>query len=942
MNLSFCNLTIQLARSLCKKVAWIRIWPVAALLLLGPTLASAKQLSTAIYYASNPPINVLAQFDRLVLESENVDDRELRELKKYGARTYAYLSIGESAPDRPWSDQIDSSSVLGQNSTWGSVVLDLTAANWQSLILRRVDQLAARGFDGLFLDTMDSYQLYADTPQALSSQEAALATLIRRIQERHPQFRLIANRGFEVLDEIATVLEAVAAESLFHSWDNNSRQYKTVSERDREWLLGQLNHAKDHFGLDVIAIDYLPPTERSTARDTATRIAKLGFTPWVATPALDYVGISTLEVIPREVLMIYDSRMNGLQEESDVHQMLAVPLEYMGYVPVYHDISTEGLPTGVLPGRYAGIVSWSLKQVEVDGFGNWMSSQIGSGIPVAMFSHPGFEFSAEVAATMGIEVLPTIDYDSLSVSRADDLIGFEAQPLPRVEGLAVNARSVDAGNSVHLRYTDNQDRNADVVVTGPWGGYAISPGDKDSRVDFTPYWVVDPFKFLRKALHLTDAPMPEVSTENGNRLWLAHIDGDAMPSWAEMPGRKLGAEIIEERILDRYLMPHTISIVEAELNALNIYDDRRDRMLSTARRIFASDHVEIATHTYSHPYSWPKIKRESGSGKYNLPVAGYRYNPHREIVGSAQYINDNLAPAGKKTEVVLWSGDALPGATELAIVEQAGMVNMNGGDTVISAAKPTLSNVSPMVRTVGDHLQIYAPIMNENVYTNEWTGPFDGFRRVIETLELTDQPRRLKPINIYYHFYAGTKAAMMRALEEVYEWTLTQAIFPVYVSEFVEKVPDFRSAGVARYLDGRWKVSGLGSVRTLRIVNSDRWPDLASSAHLVGAKQLHDGVYMHTNGADSLTFKTTKRAPTRPYLVSSNAAVSEWQQIGSRLRFRLTGNVPVVAEIGAIPGRLCSVRVADKTVRGNVTGDNTIRFEFSTQDTGYAVLDCPT
>ncbi len=942
MILSFCKFILQRSRTLLRRSVRYRVWPLAALLLLGPTLASGKQLSTAIYYANNPPVNILAQFDRLVLESENVTDQELRDLKKYGATTYAYVSIGESAPNRPWSDRIDSSSIVGQNNTWGSVVLDLSSANWQSLILQRTDQLAARGFDGLFLDTMDSYQLYADTPQRRSSQEAALAVLISRIQDRHPHFRLIANRGFEVLDKIATVLEAVAAESLFRSWDNTAQQYKSVNERDREWLLGQLNHAKDHYGLDVISIDYVPPTERSLARDTATKIAKLGFTPWVATPALDYVGISTLEVIPREVLLVFDSSVNGLQEESQVHRIVAVPLEYMGYVPVYHDIHTQGLPTAAPQGRYAGVVSWSIDNVEVDGYEPWISELIGSGIPVAMFAHPGFDISTEVAAKMGIELAPVLDYDSMTVSRADDMIGFEAPPLPRVEGLAVNARSINADNSVHLRYIDNQDRHADVVVSGTWGGYALSPGHSDSRVGIAPYWIVDPFKFLRKALQLTDTPMPEVSTENGNRLWLAHIDGDAMPSWAETPGRKLGSEVIETEIIERYPLPHTISIVEAELNALNIYDDRRDRMLSTARRLFARDNVEIATHTFSHPYSWPRISSESESGKYNLPVTGYRYNPHREIVGSAQYIDTNLAPPGKKTEVVLWSGDALPGAAELAIANQAGLVNMNGGYTVITAAEPVLSNVSPMVRTVADQLQIYAPIMNENVYTNEWTGPFDGFRRVIETLELTDQPRRLKPINIYYHFYAGTKAATMRALTEIYEWTLTQSIFPVYVSEYVKKVPDFRNAGVARYLDGRWKLSGLGNVRTLRMVDSDRWPDLESSAQLVGARQLHDGVYIHTNGADSLTFKTTKRTPTRPFLVSSNAAVKDWQQRGSQLRFRLIGNVPVVAEIGAIPGRLCSLRVADKTVRGNPTGKNTIRFEFSTQDTGYAVLDCPT
>ena len=34
----------------------------------------------------------------------------------------------------------------------------------------------------------------------------------------------------------------------------------------------------------------------------------------------------------------------------------------------------------------------------------------------------------------------------------------------------------------------------------------------------------------------------------------------------------------------------------------------------------------------------------------------------------------------------------------------------------------------------GDWFQVYAPMQNENVYTNNWTGPFYGFERVIRNL----------------------------------------------------------------------------------------------------------------------------------------------------------------------------------------------------------------
>jgi hypothetical protein len=47
------------------------------------------------------------------------------------------------------------------------------------------------------------------------------------------------------------------------------------------------------------------------------------------------------------------------------------------------------------------------------------------------------------------------------------------------------------------------------------------------------------------------------------------------------------------------------------------------------------------------------------------------------------------------------------------------------------------------------------PMQNENVYTNLWISPFWGYINVIQTFELIENPRRLKSISIYYHFYTS-------------------------------------------------------------------------------------------------------------------------------------------------------------------------------------------
>jgi len=909
-------------------------------------VSSSKQVqpmqgkSVALFYGNKPPIDQLSQFDRLILEPDAINPEQLSALTAHGARPYAYLSAGEVGPHRRFSQQIQPEWILGENTTWNSKVLDLSNPGWRRFLLERVGALQKAGYQGLFLDTMDSYHLYAKTPEEKRVQEQGLVTLLAQIHKQFPDVRLIANRGFEILDGAGRYLEAVAAESLYASWDNNRQEYTEVSEQDREWLLGKLNYAKETYGVDIISIDYVPPSRRKEALAVAKVIAAHGFIPWVSTPELDYVGVGLLESLPRKVLMIYDSHEKGGLFQSIIHRLAAMPLEYMGYVPVYHNVAKEGLPPARLRGAYAAMVTAGFDPVDHRGFQAWAELQLADEVPMIALGHPGFEITPIVAEKLGLEVVSAFDHSSAKISQRDTLMGYERELPARFESFGYLLKNKRDSNRVHLTYTDAKGVSITPAVTGEWGGMVLNPAAFYTDVDSVVQWLIDPFGFLYNALGKPSIPMPDVTTENGKRLFLAHIDGDALPSWAEMPGRKLGAEVILETILKPYPLPHTVSIVEAEMTAFPQYMDRRKRMFDVAREIFAMPSVEIATHTYSHPFKWQRVAGHKGSGKYNLRIDNYQFSPKREVNGSAEFIDKQLAPPGKKTEVFLWSGDALPTERMLSAVYQSGLVNMNGGNTIISRSNPALSLISPMARTVGDFVQPYAPIMNENVFTNDWLGPFDGFRRVIETFQMTEEPRRIKPLNIYYHFYAGTKVASLRSLLEIYEWSAKQDINPVFVSEYAVKVPDFREMGIGRYLDGTWKAVNMGSVNTLRMVDQEVWPDLSSSKHLVGAKKLHDGVYIHTDGSDTFTFRTTDKPIRLPHLVSANGQVIEWSRDGNSIGFRIAGKVPVQLELGGDSIPSCGVKTSFGVIKGKKTSSGTYLYNFSNQDTGNVRIYC--
>jgi hypothetical protein len=54
-------------------------------------------------------------------------------------------------------------------------------------------------------------------------------------------------------------------------------------------------------------------------------------------------------------------------------------------------------------------------------------------------------------------------------------------------------------------------------------------------------WAIQPIAFMKAALHLQDMPSPSVTTENGRRLLMSHVDGDGFASRAEFPGPDIPA-----------------------------------------------------------------------------------------------------------------------------------------------------------------------------------------------------------------------------------------------------------------------------------------------------------------------------------------------------------------------------------------------------------------
>ncbi len=919
------------------------------LLLLSCSPAHAKNPSVAFFYGQSTPLDLLVQFDQVVVQPEHVDDPAA--LKKGGTEVFAYLSVGEAEPFRSGYNDLDKRWFLGTNHGWGSDIVDLTQPGWREYLLeKRIATLWAKGYRGFFLDTLDSYLAVIKNPAAQAAQTHALAELIRTMHQRFPGIRLLFNRGFEILPEVADLAVGVVAESLFHGWSPVDKRYVPVSEQDRAWLTNRLQEARDHYHLPVTVVDYLPPQQRDLARQTARQIADLGFTPWIANPGLDYMGVGAIEVVPRRVLLLYDGQEQGLAY-SAVHRFLALPLEHLGYAVDYRDVRNT-LPEHVLTGRYAGIATW-LRDDELPEskrYRHWLLKQIDEGMKIAIFGHPGFSLDKTFLARLGLAPVLTLPRAPLKITHADDLMGFETQPTLQNQTLSL-WYAVEPDVRPHLSITAANSVRIDPVITAPWGGMALNPYVLDTGFADRRHWIINPFMFLQQALQLPTIPAPDLTTENGQRLLMAHIDGDGFPSRAEIPGTPFAAQIVLDEILKVYLFPTTISIIEGETGPAGLYPALSPQLETIAREIFRLPLVEIASHSYSHPFQWHKPQNNTmKDSEYHFNIPGYVFDLSREIKGSVEYINTRLAPPGKTVRVFLWSGDALPDKDALAMTQQLGLANLNGGNTVMTTEHSSLTQAYPAARPVDGLLQVYAPITNENIYTNLWHSSFYGYRNVLDTFHLTDTPRRLKPISIYYHFYSGSKPAAIKALHEVYQWARDQETLPIWISEYSTRVEDFERLTLARRLDGHWQIRGLGALRTLRLAPEMGWPDLAHSRGVAGVRDLPQGRYVSLSGKSSALLSLTPQPPTTPYLQQANATVLYWQPeepssdqpSQTSIQLRLQGHVPIHVAIAATriaAGAACRIIWHGGGLDGHLR-DAAWHFSFPVTDTGEARLVC--
>lgn len=618
--------------------------------------------------------------------------------------------------------------------------------------------------------------------------------------------------------------------------------------------------------------------------------------------------------VKRTVLAFWDSSEVERKESSfsEIHQNLEMVLNHYGLKVEFVDIS-QGVPSYLFKAKnlekYRGVVTWFLdNQMEDPRTYLKLLKQIRErNLPLMILGNLGFlikdrdkheEFNPKIINKylnpFGLEYQGDY-FDNPMLLQAEILknphwVEFERKISNELSSVRVVKRIGGSGETWLKVKIQGTQQSSDVIFVNPHITYVQSGyGVFSNPITFKKQWRVDPFElvkrtFFKKGMELT----PDITTLYGSRTFYTHIDGDGFINVSQIDHKSYSGEIIAKDIIKGYKLPIMVSIIIAEISPQYLGNKSVEKKV---RSIFRLPNVEVGSHTFSHPMSWalkPSLEeresylKEKEALKHKGPIVGYPIknyvmNYQEEVIASLDYINKNLMPENKKAKTLLWSGSCMPPREPLRLLDEYHYLNMNGGDGKFDGPSASYTGLSSLYRSVDGYIQVYSSNANENLYTNLWEGPYSGFREVIEAFKNTEKPIRVRPINIYYHFYSGERVSSLKALKETYDFALSQKINPIFPSRYIEMVHGWISTKIKKIEENHYHLSNYGKLRTFRLDREGVYPDYQKTKNIIGHTFLNGSLYIFIGSAPDTELFFTKREPKKDYISEASVLINSFK-----------------------------------------------------------------
>lgn len=213
---------------------------------------------------------------------------------RQGRLVLAYLSIGEAEEYRfYWKPEFRPGRpdwLLPPNPNWpDNYKVRYWDPEWQAIMADYVDQILEAGFDGLYLDLVDSYQYFPDRPQARQEMIDFVGRLARHARAKAgADFGIFPQNAEELLEDPAylDLITGIGKESTYFGYPTDE------VASDPEWT-AEVEQRLDRAvaaGKLVLNVDYTSRVDQ--ARQATRRAHARGYREFIAVRELDQIQLA--------------------------------------------------------------------------------------------------------------------------------------------------------------------------------------------------------------------------------------------------------------------------------------------------------------------------------------------------------------------------------------------------------------------------------------------------------------------------------------------------------------------------------------------------------------------------------------------------------------------------------------------------------------------------
>lgn len=229
---------------------------------------------------------VARDYNLLIVESDQYNKAEMDSLKTDSNTVIAYISLGEVDRNRWYFSLLEERGFLGVNENWDSPYLNLADSVTRSILLDKVvENIMTKGYDGLFLDTIDNVAPYTERAHL----EPYMLQLIKEIRNRYPDAVIIQNAGLFLLDRTRHLIDGVLIEDIATLYDFENEEYNLRPEDDFEARIDTVEKYAALSDRPFLIVDYADTHELRSK--VINRLEQLPYPFFISTIMLDDISI---------------------------------------------------------------------------------------------------------------------------------------------------------------------------------------------------------------------------------------------------------------------------------------------------------------------------------------------------------------------------------------------------------------------------------------------------------------------------------------------------------------------------------------------------------------------------------------------------------------------------------------------------------------------------